>query len=222
MRSPRPRVALRVPLLSGLVMDLLHRRLQRAPTYLAQVAVVVRHELLAVAGNGSSSPQAEPVLVAAGDRSETRGGADGGIGVTLKEAHSSRRDAVRPHQDRRTTTDGSPERRHGRNLIWARKNKPLYLNHPQFEGFEVRQTGRQGTLALEIEREAAKMPEVSRGPKRFGGAPRGEARPLGPPDASRQPHTAAGPQAEGLTNQVVGHGIQFDHFENLAHYPVRR
>src|ERR1700720_2945944 len=38
--------------------------------------------------------QVEPILVAAGDQCETRGGADGGIGVTLKEAHSSRGDAV--------------------------------------------------------------------------------------------------------------------------------
>ena len=40
----------RIPFLSRLVMDLLHQRLQRAPADLAQVPVVVRHELLAVAG----------------------------------------------------------------------------------------------------------------------------------------------------------------------------
>jgi hypothetical protein len=27
---------------------------------------------------------------------------------------------------------------------WAGDNKPLYLNHPQFEGFEVRQTVGRG------------------------------------------------------------------------------
>ena len=63
MRSPRPRVALRVPLLSGLVMDLLHRRLQRAPTYLAQVAVVVRHELLAVAGAVDADARPPQIVV---------------------------------------------------------------------------------------------------------------------------------------------------------------
>src|SRR5262249_10832737 len=33
-------------------------------------------------------------LVAAGDKRETRGGAHGGIGVALKEAHSARGDAI--------------------------------------------------------------------------------------------------------------------------------
>ena len=53
-----------------------------------------RQAYLGVAGQRLLEPQAEPVLVAAGDQRETRGGADGGIGVTLKKAHSSRRDAV--------------------------------------------------------------------------------------------------------------------------------
>ncbi len=39
-------------------------------------------------------PQPQSILVAAGDQRETRGGADGGIGVALKEAHPSRGDAV--------------------------------------------------------------------------------------------------------------------------------
>src|SRR5215471_16135595 len=39
-------------------------------------------------------PKPKPILVAAGDQRETRGGADGGIGIALKEAHSSRGDAV--------------------------------------------------------------------------------------------------------------------------------
>jgi heme-degrading monooxygenase HmoA len=30
----------------------------------------------------------------------------------------------------------------------AGQNKPLYLDHPQFEGFEVRQTVRQGDAAV--------------------------------------------------------------------------
>src|SRR6202048_2793758 len=39
-------------------------------------------------------PQPQPILVAAGDQRETRSGAEGRIGVALKEAHSSRGDAV--------------------------------------------------------------------------------------------------------------------------------
>src|SRR3984893_9884558 len=49
---------------------------------------------LRVAKQRLGEGQVEPILVAAGDQCETRGGADGGIGVTLKEAHSSRGDAV--------------------------------------------------------------------------------------------------------------------------------
>ena len=30
----------------------------------------------------------------------------------------------------------------------AGKNKPLYIDHPQFEGFEVRQTVRRGEAAV--------------------------------------------------------------------------
>src|SRR5882724_3215521 len=52
----------------------------------ADICVVARPWLL--------EPQPEPILVAAGDQRETRGGADGGIGVALKEAHSSRGDAI--------------------------------------------------------------------------------------------------------------------------------
>src|SRR5262245_4804573 len=39
-------------------------------------------------------PKPQPILVAAGDQRETRGGADGRISVALKEAHASRGDAV--------------------------------------------------------------------------------------------------------------------------------
>src|SRR5450432_4162395 len=53
----------RVPLLSGLVMDLLHQRLQRAPTDLAQVAVVVRHDLLAVAGAVDADARPPQIVV---------------------------------------------------------------------------------------------------------------------------------------------------------------
>jgi hypothetical protein len=31
---------------------------------------------------------------------------------------------------------------------WVGKNKPLYIDHPQFEGFEVRQTVRRGETAV--------------------------------------------------------------------------
>src|SRR5580700_6931664 len=49
---------------------------------------------LRVANQRLLEPQPQSILVAAGDQRETRGGADGGIGVALKEAHSSRGDAV--------------------------------------------------------------------------------------------------------------------------------
>src|SRR4029077_12313394 len=39
-------------------------------------------------------PQPQPILVAASDQRETRGEADSGIGVAVKEAHPSRGDAV--------------------------------------------------------------------------------------------------------------------------------
>src|SRR5438034_2435541 len=53
-----------------------------------------RQAHLGVARQRLLEPQPQPILVAAGDQRETRGGADGGIGVALKEAHSSRGDAV--------------------------------------------------------------------------------------------------------------------------------
>src|ERR1700680_1891279 len=59
----RSRFALRVPLLSSLVMDLLHQRLQRAPTDLAQVALVVRHELLAVASAVDADARPPQIVV---------------------------------------------------------------------------------------------------------------------------------------------------------------
>ena len=49
---------------------------------------------LRVANQRLLEAQTQPILVAAGDQRETRGGADGGIGVALKEAHPSRGDAV--------------------------------------------------------------------------------------------------------------------------------
>src|SRR5580704_11061473 len=45
---------------------------------------------LRVAKQRLLEPQTQPILVAAGDQRETRGGADGGIGIALKEAHPSR------------------------------------------------------------------------------------------------------------------------------------
>src|SRR5215831_8886007 len=59
-----------------------------------QGGMLGRQANLRVADQRLLEPQPQPVLVTAGDQRETRGGADGGIGVTLKEAHSSRGDAV--------------------------------------------------------------------------------------------------------------------------------
>ena len=44
-------------------MDLLHQRLQRAPTDLAQVALVVRHELLAVASAVDADARPPQIVV---------------------------------------------------------------------------------------------------------------------------------------------------------------
>src|SRR5260370_14852056 len=49
---------------------------------------------LRVANQWLLEPQPQPILVAASDQRKTRRGADGRIGVTLKEAHPSRGDAV--------------------------------------------------------------------------------------------------------------------------------
>src|SRR5260370_21816865 len=49
---------------------------------------------LGVARQRLLEPEPQPILIAAGDQRETRGGADGGIDVALKKAHSSRGDAV--------------------------------------------------------------------------------------------------------------------------------
>jgi len=83
------------------------------------------------------------------------------------------------------------------------KKKPLYLNHPQFEGFEVRQTVGRGKArrCLKSRGKPRKCPKCRADRNDLARAPRGEARPLGLPDASRRPHTVAGPQAEGLANQ---------------------
>jgi hypothetical protein len=48
--SRRSAAARRIPLPSGLFVDLLHQGLQRAPANFTEVAVVVRHELLVAAG----------------------------------------------------------------------------------------------------------------------------------------------------------------------------
>jgi hypothetical protein len=39
----------------------------------------------------------------------------------------------------------------------AGQNKPLYIDHPQFEGFEVRQTVRRGAAAVPDQRYAAAL-----------------------------------------------------------------
>src|SRR5215813_12253694 len=59
-----------------------------------QGGMLGREADLRVARQRLLEPQPQPILVTASDQRETRGGADGGIGVALKEAHSSRVDAV--------------------------------------------------------------------------------------------------------------------------------
>src|SRR6266566_8110448 len=66
----------------------------RLPQQRWQSRMLGRQADLGVARQRLLEAQAEPILIAASDQCETRGGADGGIGVTLEEAHASRGDAV--------------------------------------------------------------------------------------------------------------------------------
>jgi hypothetical protein len=43
---------------------------------------------------------------------------------------------------------GPNQRRFGQRIVGQGDNKPLYLDHPQFEGFEVRQTVGRGKAEL--------------------------------------------------------------------------
>lgn len=52
-----------IPFFSGLLMDLLHRGLKRAPANLTQVSVFIRYELLAVADSVDADVRPSQVVV---------------------------------------------------------------------------------------------------------------------------------------------------------------
>jgi hypothetical protein len=85
------RLVRRIALFSGIVVDLLHERLQRAPADFAQVAVVVRHELLTVADAIDADVGPSEVVVGFAEaaitdksRFHSHGGIRGAIGAPSK------------------------------------------------------------------------------------------------------------------------------------------
>jgi len=80
-------------------MDLLHQRLQRAPADFAQVPVVVRHELLAVAGAIDADPRPSKVVVGfaqAAIANEGRFGSHGQIRAVKRQPSKQKAAGRRP------------------------------------------------------------------------------------------------------------------------------